>query len=110
MEKSLRKVSYSTFYFTDLQDVYLYGRETFGKIFADIFIEEINHTVSGLSYRYNSYPECKHLTTKNKIYRNIILGKYLIIYRIKIKKIEVLRIFHGSRSVKIIRSSRSIRL
>ena len=107
MEKGLRKVVYSAFYFSDLQEVYLYGKETFGKVFADIFIEEVNHTVSGLSYKFNSYPVCKHLSTKNKTYRNIILGKYLIIYRIKAEKIEVLRMFHGSRSVKTIRSSRS---
>jgi plasmid stabilization system protein ParE len=110
MEKSLRKVIYSKVYYTDLQEVYLYGKETFGKVFADIFLEEINHTVSGLSYKFNSYPVCKPLNTKNKIYHNIILGKYLIIYRIKAEKIEVLRIFHGSRSAKIIRSSRSVKL
>ena len=110
MEKSVRKVIYSKVYYTNLQEVYLYGKETFGKVFADIFLEEINHTVSGLSYKFNSYPECRHLATKNKVYHNIILGKYLIIYRIRTEKIEVLRIFHGSRGPKTIRASRSVKL
>jgi toxin ParE1/3/4 len=110
MEKNVRKVIYSTGYYKDLQEIYLYGAETFGKIFADIFIEEIHHTASGLSYKFNTYPECKHIPTKTKMYRNIILGKYLIIYRIKADKIEVLSAFHGSRSAKVIRSSRSVKL
>jgi len=110
MEKGVRKVIYSSFYYSDLQEIYLYGKETFGKGFADIFAEEISHTVSGLSYKFNSHPECKQLPTKSKMYRNIILGKYLVIYRIRAEKIEVLRTFHGSRSIKFIRSSRSIKL
>jgi toxin ParE1/3/4 len=110
MEKGVRKINYSTLYYSDLQEIYLYGKETFGKKFADIFTEEILHTVSGLSYMFNLYPQCRHIPTKTKIYRNIILGKYLVVYRIKAGKIEVLRIFHGSRSAKIIRSSRSIKM
>lgn len=110
MEKGVRKVIYSSFYYSDLQEIYLYGKETFGKNFADIFIEEINNSVSGLSFKFNLHPECRHIPTKTKLYRNIIIGKYLIIYRIRVEKIEVLRALHGSRSAKVIRSSRSIKL
>ena len=94
----------------DLADIYQYGRETFGKSAADIWLENVYHEILGLSYKFNTYPECKHLSTKSKMYRNIILGKYLIIYRIKAERIEVLRALHGSRSAKIIRSSRSIKM
>jgi len=55
------------------------------------------------------YPECRHLETKTQMYRNIILGKYLIIYRIKTEKIEVLRAIHGSQSPKNIKAIKKIR-
>ena len=107
MEKRIRKVVYSTTYYKDLQNIYLYGKETFGKVFADLFIEELNHTTDGLSFQFNIHPECRSLRTKSKIYRNIILGKYLIIYRITPDNIEVLRAFHSSRSVSKIKTARS---
>ncbi|HAH54103.1 MAG TPA: hypothetical protein DCM02_02135 [Flavobacterium sp.] len=50
------------------------------------------------------------METKSKKYRNIIFGSYLIIYRITPNRIEVLRAFHGSRSPKIIKKSRSIKV
>jgi len=77
-------------------------------VFADLFIEEMNHTTNGLSFQFNLHPECRSLRTKSKMYRNIILGKYLIIYRITPDKIEVLRAFHSSRSASKIRTARSI--
>jgi toxin ParE1/3/4 len=49
-----------------------------------------------------------HLKTKTKKYRNVILGSYLIIYRIRPNSIEVLRAFHGSRSPKTIGKIRKI--
>jgi toxin ParE1/3/4 len=93
-----------------LADIYQYGIETFGKKAADIWLEHIHHEISGLSFKFNAHPPCKHFPTKSGMYRNIILGKYLIIYRIRTEKIEVLRAFHGSRSIKTIRSSRSVKL
>ncbi|CAN5550983.1 hypothetical protein BH10BAC1_BH10BAC1_11260 [soil metagenome] len=108
MEKRIRKVIYSTTFFKDLQNIYLYGEETFGKVFSELFIEEINHITNGLSFQFNLHPECRSLRTKSKMYHNIILGKYLIIYRITPNNIEVLRAFHSSRSASKIRSARSI--
>ena len=65
--------------------------------------------VRNLETQYLLHPECRHLETKTKMYRNIILGSYLIIYRIRAHKIEVLRAFHGSRSPKIIKLVRKIK-
>ena len=110
MAKEIRKITRSKFIEDDLTEIFQYGVETFGKMFADIFLEEIIHNINGLSFQYLIYPECKYLETKNQIYRNIILGKYLIIYRIKAEKIEVLRAFHGSQSPKKIKKIRGIRL
>jgi plasmid stabilization system protein ParE len=40
------------------------------------------------------YPECRFLPTKTQIYRNIVWGNYLIIYKIRKESIEVLSLFH----------------
>ena len=58
---------------------------------------------------YNSRKK-DSLETKTKIYRNIILGSYLIIYRIRANRIEILRAFHGSRSPKVIKQVRKVKV
>ena len=109
MEKKVRQVVRSNYIPSDLVEIYEYGVETFGKTMADIFIDEITYIIEELSHRFTLYPECRFLPTKTKIYRNIIFGKYLVIYRITPGKIEVLRALHGSRSVRIIKAIRSVK-
>jgi toxin ParE1/3/4 len=77
--------------------MYEYGEETFGEEAAISFISQVLLKVDLLSFQYLVYPECRYISTKSKIYRNIILGSYLIIYRITKERIEVLTAFHGSR-------------
>ena len=72
--------------------------------------EDLKLMVRNLETNYLVNPECRHLETKTKIYRNIILGSYLIIYRIRANKIEVLRAFHGSRSPKDIKKVKQIKI
>lgn len=108
MEVAKKEVVRSSFYLKDIQDVYEYGEATFGERAALIFYEDLKLFVCDLETNYLVNPECRHLTTKTKIYRNIILGSYLIIYRIKTNRIEVLRAFHGSRSPKIIKQVRKV--
>jgi plasmid stabilization system protein ParE len=57
-----------------------------------------------------AYPECRHLATKSRLYRNIILDAHLIIYRITDERIEVLDIIHSASSIRKIRDVRKIRL
>lgn len=109
MESREKEVVKSNFYYKDIQDIYEYGEATFGLRLADLFFESILNDVENLETQYLLHPECRHLETKTKIYRNIILGSYLIIYRIRANKIEVLRAFHGSRSPKIIKQVRKIK-
>ena len=108
MEIKQKEVVRSTFYLADIQDIFEYGEATFGEKAALFFYEDIRLRVRSLETQYLLHPECRHLETKTKMYRNIILGSYLIIYRIKANKIEVLRAFHGSRSPKYIKAIKKI--
>lgn len=111
MESKVREVVTSEIFdYVDIPSIFYYGMETFGIKLADSFIEEIHLRVENLETQYLLHPECRHLETKTQIYRNIILGSYLIIYRIKSKRIEVLRAFHGSRSPRIIKEVRKVKI
>lgn len=110
MEIAKKEVVRSIFYLNDIQDIFEYGESTFGEKTAFYFYEDLKLMVRNLETNYLVNPECRHLETKTKIYRNIILGSYLIIYRIKANKIEVLRAFHGSRSPKIIKQVRKVKV
>lgn len=70
-----------------------------------IFFQRLKKVVDELEYQYDLHPECKFLPTKGKIYRNIIFGKYLVIYRITPAKVEVLTMLHSSRSVAKIKTA-----
>jgi plasmid stabilization system protein ParE len=94
----------------DVQDIFEYGEITFGVNAALNFYEDLKLMVQNLETHYLLHPECRHLETKTKLYRNIILGAYLIIYRIRPNRIEVLRAFHGSRSPKSIKNVRKIKI
>ncbi|MDR6966612.1 plasmid stabilization system protein ParE [Flavobacterium arsenatis] len=110
MEGGKKKVIKSSFYYSDIQDIYEYGEATFGIRLADSFFDNILYDVENLETQYLLHPECRHLETKTKIYRNIIIGSYLIIHRIRVNRIEVLRAFHGSRSPKTIKQVRKVKL
>jgi plasmid stabilization system protein ParE len=110
MEITKKKVVKSIYYYKDIQDIFEYGEATFGEKAALSFFDELLMDTQNLESRYLLHPECHHLETKTKKYRNIIFGSYLIIYRITPTRIEVLRAFHGSRSPKSIKESRSIKV
>ena len=109
MEKKALQVVVGQKFNHDISDVHAYGTETFGLKYADFFIAEIYEEIGKLGILYELHPECKHILTKSKKYRNIIIGAYLIIYRVS-SKVEVLRVIHGSKSPTSIRSSPSIKI
>jgi toxin ParE1/3/4 len=94
----------------DLYNIYQYGIDTFGIRQAQIYEDEIWKLVDGLSHNWSFFSECRHLPTKSKMYRWIILESHLIIYRIAEKEIQALRIVHSHRSITKIKAARSIRL
>ena len=90
--------------------VYDYGIQTFGYFQAERYDQKIEQAIASLPDFYAAYPPCRHIPTKSRMYRNIILDAHLIIYRITAERIEVLDIIHGAMSVSKIRSVRKIRL
>jgi len=96
MDTGKLEVVVSEKYRDDLKKIFQYGIETFGYKGAVLFYENIERIVNNLGSEYFMYPECRFLMTKSRMYRNIILESYLIIYRITKSRIEVLRVFHSS--------------
>ena len=110
MEIAEKKVVKSDYYYKDIQAIFEYGEATFGENAALSFFEELLNVTRNLDFYYLINPECHHLETKTRKYRNIIFGSYLIIHRITPIRIEVLRAFHGSRSPKLIKKSSKIKI
>ena len=106
-EKKL-PVKVSEIFNLDLDNIYQYGIDTFGIRQAELYENEIWKLIEALSGTWSLFSECRHLLTKSKMYRWIILDSHLIIYRITAKEIQVLRILHSHRSITKIKASRSI--
>ncbi|MDR0231933.1 MAG: type II toxin-antitoxin system RelE/ParE family toxin [Dysgonamonadaceae bacterium] len=92
-----KKVVYSDFVIPDLQEIFNYGKETFGIFYAERYVLNIIEEINSLKIHYLLHPQCSRIETKSKIYRNIIVGSHLVIYRIS-EKIEVLRVMHSASS------------
>lgn len=90
-----KPVVFSKQYVKDTDDIYSYGLETFGESQAKRYELLIDNIASELTQSYWMYPECRHLPTKEHIYRNVILDAHLILYRICSERIEVLRVLHS---------------
>ena len=110
METQERIVILSCVVEQDIQNIYLYGLETFGKNAAETFKAELLFMIRSLKNLYEIHPECRYLTTKGRIYRNIIFGSYLIIYRITPQKIEILKAINSRMSISKIKLVRKIKL
>jgi len=110
MESQILEVDISDMALKSLEQIYEYGIETFSFTAATIFIEELILHIERLSTRYLLYPECRYLVTKSEMYRNLIYGSYLVVYRITQTRIEVLNVLHSSRSISAIKASRKIHI
>jgi len=108
MEKEISRKPYVTSdkFFESRSQVYNYGIHIFGYFQA----ERYNRIIEKAIEFHTAYPECRHLATKKRMYRNIILDAHLIIYRITDKRIEVLDIIHAASSIQKIRDVRKIRM
>src|ERR1041385_2295249 len=68
----------------------LFLEDHYSTRYAERFRIEFYEQVSTIFPHPLKYPECRYLLTKKRIYRNIIWGNCLIIYRFKHKEIQVL--------------------
>ncbi len=89
-ERERKKVRISFQFDLDIQDIYRYGNEFFGSIAAKSFIADIYSRIWSLDEMFNLHPESRFLVTKNKRYRNIILGSFLVIYRINPATVDII--------------------
>jgi len=105
-KRERKEVAVSELFTNDLKSVFEYGEELFGTATAKSFVSEIYSKIWSLDQTWKHHPECRHLPTKSKKYRNIIIGKYLIIFRVEKNRIFVLRVLHGHSSIQKIQSSR----
>jgi len=110
MVRQSKNVITSINYERHLIEILDYGIEIFGYIQARKYFNTISHLVERLEFDYNYHPECRHLATKSRMYRNIILDAHLIIFRITSECIEVLDIIHSASSIRKIQRIRKIRL
>jgi plasmid stabilization system protein ParE len=112
METKLPRKPYltSNTFFDSRSDIYNYGVQVFGYLQAERYDQEIEEVIETLSDFYMAYPECRHLATKSRMYRNIILDSHLIIYRITNQRIEVLDILHSASNIGKIRNTRKIHI
>jgi plasmid stabilization system protein ParE len=107
---SYKPYAISDEFFDSQAEVYNYGAKKFGYFQAECYNQQIEKAIETLSIFYLAYPECRHLATKNRIYRNIILDAHLIIYRITDQRIEVLNIVHAASNIGKIRNTRKIHI
>lgn len=108
MEKRIpeKQIVVSNLFKESRQRVYKDGLELFGFFQAELYLDKILKSLDTLPIYYNVYPECRHLATKSRMYRNIILDAHLIIYRITEEQIEVLDIVHAASSMNKIKKTR----
>ena len=91
-----KQVITSSLFWESYDNVYVQGLDLFGFYQAELYANKIKSILYELDQTYPYYPECRHLTTKSRMYRNIILDSHLIIYRITEERIEVLDIVHSA--------------
>ena len=96
-------------FFDSRSDVYYFGLQRFGVLQAEKYDQKIEKAIEALPEYYTYHSECRHLRTKSRKYRNIILDAHLIVYRITDVRIEVLDIVHKASSISKIRNVRKIR-
>jgi plasmid stabilization system protein ParE len=105
-----KKISVSSRFYESNAQVYSQGLYLFGSFQAERYNRQIDMVLDTLPDCYTAYPECRHLATKSRMYRNIILDAHPIVYRITDGRVEVPDILHSASSTGKIRAARNIRL
>ena len=93
----------------DLEQEYVFYADNYSVEAAERLRIGFNQEILKILPNPYIYPECRFLPTKTQIYRNIVWGNYLIIYKIKKDIIEVLSVFHTKQKpakVKLVRKTK----
>ena len=86
-----------------MKDVVLYGIEMFGERVSREFIAKIEAKVARLLFMPDANPKDRFVkSTEHKIYRNIIVGKYIVLYAATKSIIYVIDIIHSAKNPAII--------
>ena len=96
-----KQVITSSLFWESYDNVYVQGLDLFGFYQAELYANKIKSILYELDQTYPYYPECRHLATKSRMYRNIILDSHLIIYRITEERIEVLDIVYQNPGISV---------
>lgn len=107
---SKKPVVASDRFWESYNSVYEQGLDLFGYFQAETYATKIKTVLYELNWSYPYYPECRHLVTKSRMYRNVILDSHLIIYRITDSRIEILNIIHAASSINKIKDTRKIQI
>jgi hypothetical protein len=83
--------------------------ENYSERYAETFLAEFISQVEQILPFVWGNPECRFLPTKNHIYRNIVWGNYLIIYKILKKEIWVVGLFHTKQNPGKLKSYKKVR-
>lgn len=92
-----------------VRDEFEYLKENVSPEFAYKFRDEFPKQVEAILPFYLKHSECRFLPARNKIYRNLVWGNYLIIYKLLEKEILILGIFHTNQNSKKLKSFRRIK-
>jgi plasmid stabilization system protein ParE len=99
------KLSYRSAYHESLKQVLEYSVKMFGKQVATEFYKEIRQNILRLRAMPNMYPKCRFIdSTETKIYRNIVVRSYFIVYSVVSHNITIIDIIHQSVSPDNIKS------
>ena len=99
----------SLLFYSSVDQIFTYGKMTFGEQTAIKYENLIYEKVQQLATDYLLHAEYPYLPTKDKRYRRIVLPAHLIVYRITAKQIEVLDIIHQAQSISHITQLRNIK-
>ena len=71
MEKEI-EIVIKEYALRQLEEEYSYFFKEYSEKYADSFFDSFFKVVENILPHYLSFPECRFLLTKNKVYRNII--------------------------------------
>ncbi|HKR05516.1 MAG TPA: hypothetical protein VJY62_12850 [Bacteroidia bacterium] len=108
MEKQI-EIVIKEFALHQLKEEYDYFKTKHSLFYAEEFRLDFFKKIYSIVPFYKSFPECRFLRTKKKIYRNVVWENYLIVFKIKPELIEILTLFHTKQNPKRLKKLRRIK-